>query len=215
MKHVDLCETNPQSAMIENVYTTGAVAVACEGAEVPMVFVSSDKACLPQGAYGATKLMGEKIALRHGAAVVRLGNLIGSSGSVFHKWMDLDRIKNHEPITLTHPDMTRYFLKTRDAATFLADHHIPGKITIPFMRSVRMGDAAQEFTKHVGEVKVTGLRPGETMHQWIIAPGDKGIRDDGRYVIDDNGPETFWNGCSSKDSRKWDVKELIGSIGRE
>jgi FlaA1/EpsC-like NDP-sugar epimerase len=86
MKHVDVCEAQPQEAVRQNVDCITSLAVRCEELGVPMVSVSSDKACLPQGVYGATKLIGERVALAHGAAVVRLGNLIASSGSVFAVW---------------------------------------------------------------------------------------------------------------------------------
>lgn len=80
MKHVDLCEANPVECHRQNVERTAVVSAACKLAGVPLVFVSSDKACLPEATYGASKLLAERVALREGAAVVRFGNLIGSSG---------------------------------------------------------------------------------------------------------------------------------------
>ena len=63
MKHVDVCERMPAEAFYQNVVVTGAIAGACEAARVRLVFASSDKACLPMGAYGASKLMAEKLVV--------------------------------------------------------------------------------------------------------------------------------------------------------
>lgn len=162
MKHVDLCEANPAEAQQQNVDLTAAVLEGGRRLGVPVVFVSSDKACLPQSVYGATKLIGERLAVRAGAAVVRLGNLIGSSGSVFKLWAEARAAGR--PIRLTDPEMTRYFIPVEEAARFLESHAVPGKVTAPYMAAVRMGDVTAAIG---GAVEVVGRRPGETQHQWI------------------------------------------------
>lgn len=208
MKHVDLCEQQPESAFSQNVITTAIVTASCQDNDIPCVFISSDKACLPQGVYGATKLLGEKIALKHGAAVVRLGNLIGSSGSVFHRWKgQRDR---GEPITITDPDMTRFFIKIEDAARFAADHAVPGRMTAPLMRSVRMGTVADSLS---GRFTVVGMRPGETLHQWLIAPGEYAFKDGVGYVWGQDGYSSVYpGGVTSESAERWDTKKLLAEV---
>lgn len=208
MKHVDLCEQNPHEAHRQNVDLTAAVAVACESAGVPCVAVSSDKACLPEGVYGATKLLAERVAVRHGAAAVRLGNLIGSSGSVFQAWKTA--VARGECIKLTDPNMTRYFMPVLAAAEFLADDFEGGVVNFPAdLRAVTMGDVAAAVAGH--RVEVVGRRPGETRHQWLVAPGDR-VRQDGPTCVLGDG-EALPSGLSSETAPRWDVGELLAVAG--
>lgn len=185
LKHVDACEADPVEAFTQNVIATARVAGACRVAGVPVVFASTDKAYQPANVYGATKLIAERIVLGEGGAVVRFGNLIGSSGSVFRLWAEA--VERGEPIRLTDPEMTRYFIPVREAARFMADQAVTGEIAIPFdMRAVRMGDVAAAIG---GRVEVIGTRPGETMHQ---------------ELADRVSSETAW---------RWDVGELLAEAG--
>lgn len=210
MKHVNIAEANPYEAHRQNVDLTAAVAAECKDSSVQMVFISSDKACLPQSVYGATKLLGEQIALRSGAAVVRLGNLIGSSGSVLEAWAQATA--RGEPIRLTDPEMTRFFLPVSAAAAFIADHHRPGKVAIPWpLRAARMGDLARAIG---GNVAVTGRRPGETLHQWLVAPGErvKFSGDEAALLLDEDGAEEP-EGISSEDADRWQPAQLLAAAG--
>lgn len=183
MKHVDLCEQNPLEAWRQNVELTAKV---CNDRTV---FISSDKAAYPGGVYGCTKLTGERIALQTKSAVVRFGNLIGSSGSVLQLWRDA------KELTLTDPEMTRYFIDVKSAARFAVDDSLFGHIrTAVTMKAVRMGDLAAAYGK---PVKITGPRPGETKHQWLIAPGETV-----------NG-EVWSEGLKSSEALRWDAKELL------
>jgi FlaA1/EpsC-like NDP-sugar epimerase len=220
MKHVDLCEANPWEAYDQNVCLTAQVVWACSTAKVPLVFASSDKACMPTGVYGATKLLGEKIVLREGGAVVRLGNLIGSSGSVFRLWKDA--LGRGERIRLTNAPMTRYFVPVRKAAEFVADMALPGKLVVPEpMKSAVMGDIAHRVAALGGSpgekgIVVTGPRPGETMHQWVVAPGDRGYCEKNvRIVLCDDDLGKFPFGESSEKADRWDVDELLREAGVE
>lgn len=206
MKHVDLCEEQPLQAFQQNVLITQMVTQWCHTNGVPCTFISSDKASLPTGVYGCTKLLGEKIALKYGAAAVRLGNLIASSGSVFQTWKaQRDR---GEPITLTHPDMTRFFIPVREAVRFIADESIPGRVVCPRMMSATMGQIARTIGS---DVKVIGMRPGETVDQYLIAPGDRGYFDmkGKKYVLEADGRDTFHHGVNSLHAAKWDTQELL------
>lgn len=214
MKHVDLCEQQPAEAFRQNVQVTEAVAHRCDQLGVPLVVVSTDKACLPTGVYGATKLLAEKISLKHRAAVVRLGNLIGSSGSVFAAWREAREKGNR--VRLTDPDMTRFFLSVPAAAQFTADRHEPSRVVIPDpLRAVRMGDAAKAVAGSSREVELVGPRPGETRHQWLVAPGETVRAEDahcGRYVLDESGTPLV-NGLSSEWAGRWDTAELLAAAG--
>lgn len=234
MKHIDLCESNPQEAYRQNVQLTSIVTLACANSKIPLVFPSSDKACLPQSVYGATKLIGERIVLNQYPglpneanakvpsinSVVRLGNLIGSSGSVFERWTE--QVKKGERIKLTDSDMTRYFIEVDRAAEFMSTS-LPGSITIPWpMKSVHLGDVASRLGNRDREgsadyspsgVDIIGPRPGETTHQWLTAPGDNVRIDETRIVL--GGPESrrYSYGIRSHDGQKWDVQELLERAG--
>lgn len=186
LKHVDVCENDPVQAVLQNVNVTSVVAAACREAKVSMVLASSDKAFKPAGVYGATKLIAERIVLREGGAVVRLGNLIGSSGSVFKLWAEA--VAKGELIKLTDPCMTRFFLSVREAASFMANDAIPGQMRWPGgMMSARMGDVADGVS--CADPLVVGLRPGETMHQEIA------------------------EGVSSEHALRWNIEELLKESG--
>jgi FlaA1/EpsC-like NDP-sugar epimerase len=185
LKDVVLCEKNPLEAWRQNVELTAKVV------NDRCVFISSDKACMAGGSsiYGCTKFTGERIALQAGAAVVRFGNLIGSSGSVLQLW------KEAKELTLTDPDMTRYFVSVKVAALWAADTVLFGQIQAPTtMRSVRMGDLAAAFNC---PIKVIGPRPGETKHQWLITAGETV-----------NG-KVWETGLRSDEAPRWSAEELL------
>lgn len=209
LKHVDLCERQPCEAAYQNAWLADALAQSCEPTGCQFVLASTDKACLPQGVYGATKLIAERIAVARGGAAVRLGNLIGSSGSVFERWAEA--AKKGEAITLTDPDMTRFFLGIDDAAAFMADYAEPGKVVAPDpLYAARMGDVATALMP--GLVQVVGPRPGETRDQWLVAPGEPFREEADRLVI---GEGDARGGQCSRDALRWDTKELLALAGLE
>jgi UDP-N-acetylglucosamine 4,6-dehydratase len=209
-KHVDLCEQNPETAYLQNVGRTMNVIQFCDEAGIPLVFVSSDKACLPASVYGATKFLAEKMVLRSGGAVVRLGNLIGSSGSVFAKWAKA--AQEGEEIEVTDPSMTRFFIPIEDAARFIATQSLPGKVMFPPMRAARMGDVVDWLRKLTSvAVRTVGTRPGESLHQWIAAPGDMVKSERGRCVLGEG--ERLLAGWSSELAEPWGPEELLEAAG--
>lgn len=211
MKHVDLCEVHPLEALRENVTITSAVAIACSTAKVPMVLISSDKACLPGGVYGLTKMLAEKIAIREGAAAVRLGNLIGSSGSVFSIWKTA--VAANQPIRVTDRSMTRFFIGVEEAARFVAEESIPGSVVIRWpMILAQMGTVAEAVA--YGKVPITeiGRRPGETQHQWLISP-DEGYREAKDKLILDPSIRGDGIGICSSIGSHGRTSELLKLIG--
>jgi FlaA1/EpsC-like NDP-sugar epimerase len=212
LKHVDVCEQTPYEAMQNNAHLTQVVAAACRDLDVGLVFASTDKACLPEGVYGATKLIGERAVLRYGGAAVRLGNLIGSSGSVFQRWAA--QAARGEPITVTDPKMTRYFIPVRAAAEFMADRAIPGRVVAPVMRAAVMGEVATRASTRgprASEVRVTGPRPGETTHQWLVAPGECITACRERIVLGEGVPTAA--GLCSGWATAWDPDHLLAHAG--
>jgi UDP-N-acetylglucosamine 4,6-dehydratase len=207
MKHVDLCEANPDEATYQNVTLPILVAVACKAAGVPLVFASTDKACLPSGVYGATKLIAERAVTAAGGAAVRLANVAGSSGSVLHRWRQIADQKGR--ISVTDPEMTRFFMTAHQAALFMADHAVPGSVAVPRpLLAVRMGDLAGAFASLTGcGIEVTGPRPGESKHQWAFSPEEPAVAMDGKFVLGKGG---MLGGLCSLDAPRWDCRELIG-----
>lgn len=186
LKHVDVCEQQPMEAMGQNVELTDVIVRACKEAGVPVTLASTDKACRPDSVYGATKLLAERIVLNAGGTVVRLGNLIGSSGSVFQTWKE--QLQRGEPITLTDPRMTRFFMLVKHAAQFMASVFRPGRY-VPPLKSARMGLMAATMVDDLKKIKEIGLRPGETLHQWIT------------------------DEQSSENAERWNVRELLQEVG--
>lgn len=189
LKHVDVCEKQPWEAMNQNVDLTISVVAACKKVGAKITLASTDKACRPDSVYGATKLMAERIVLNAGGTVVRLGNLIGSSGSVFQTWKA--QVERGEPITLTDPNMTRFFIPVDEAAEYLINRVDKGRWIPDVLKSAQMGAVASRLAGDIwsDKVTITGLRSGETLHQWITE--DK----------------------SSFTAERWDVDELLREAG--
>lgn len=227
MKHVDLCEDNPLEAVHQNVETAQRVFHACYDAGVECVFVSSDKACLSNSVYGATKLIGENLAIQYGHSVIRLGNLIGSSGSVFQKWHQASL--NCRPIQVTHPEMTRFFIPVEEAAKFIVEQHIPGQVVAPFMLSANLMDVARSITSTFKgtplndpeRIRITGIRRGETLHQWLVSPDEayehKNFLKPGLPSLGTNSPmriiQGHGEGISSREWARWDIGKLLEVAG--
>jgi FlaA1/EpsC-like NDP-sugar epimerase len=114
MKHAPVGEVHPLNTTAVNVMGTNNIVEACQVAGVQrgnLVFVSTCKAAAPETVYGATKLLGERIALRAGYSVVRLGNVLGSSGSVLETWVA--QRDNGDPLAVT--PCRRYWLTPDEA----------------------------------------------------------------------------------------------------
>jgi FlaA1/EpsC-like NDP-sugar epimerase len=194
-KHVPLVEHNPAAGIKNNVLGTLRTAqAAAENGVTEFVLISTDKAVRPTNVMGASKRLAE-MALQALAAnqagspsdtkfsMVRFGNVLGSSGSVVPKFRQ--QIRDGGPITLTHPDVTRYFMTIPEAAqlviqagamakggdVFVLDMDQPVKIMDLARRMVELSGLTVKDEEHPEgdiEIAVTGLRPGEKLYEELL-----------------------------------------------
>ncbi len=181
-KHVPLMEAHPSDAVQVNIGGTLAVLDAAAGAGTPyVVLVSSDKAVAPSSVMGATKrvaewLVGEAARLTDRVYVsVRFGNVLGSTGSVVPIFQR--QLENAEPMTVTHPEMTRYFMTIAEASSLILEAAAlgrPGDLFVLDMgEPVRIVDLARDLARLAGRdpdtvpIVFTGLRPGEKLHEQL------------------------------------------------
>lgn len=179
-KHVPLMEENPEEAITNNVMGTSNVVDACISAGVErLVMISTDKAVSPTSMMGASKRLAEMI-VREGArrsgrpfAVVRFGNVLGSRGSVVPLFKR--QIEDGGPITITHPDVKRYFMTIPEAVNLVLQAgglSRGGELFVLNMgEAVRIVQLAEDLVRLSGlsaaEVPIvfTGLRPGEKLEE--------------------------------------------------
>ena len=188
-KHLPLLETFPLQAVENNVMGTLNVLSAAIRHDVrKFILISSDKACNSSSVMGATKRLAELMALNpyHGAIlsaygrrshrcpiVVRLGNVLGSSGSVLPLFES--QIASGGPITVTHPDATRFFMSIPEAANLILTAAVIGQGRETFVldmgKPVNIADMARRLADIRGrediEIKFTGMRSGEKLTEQL------------------------------------------------
>lgn len=184
-KHVPLMQANPLEAVSNNVGGTLTVmrqAIAAEVANV--VYVSTDKAVNPVNVMGATKRIGEMLmeCLAEGSATrfnaVRFGNVIQSNGSVMQIFRN--QIANKKPLTVTDPEVTRFFMTVDEASQLVIHSAFVGEAGDLFVldmgEPVRIMDLAQSLVRAIDprlQIEVTGLRPGEKMFEELSYDADR------------------------------------------
>ena len=187
-KHVPLMEINPREAVKNNILGTRNVAEASNHAKVKtFVMISTDKAVNPPNIMGATKRLCEMIVQDMATksdstkyVAVRFGNVLGSRGSVIPLFKK--QIAKGGPITVTHPDIVRYFMTIPEAAQLVIQAGSlarGGEIFVLDMgKPVRIVDLAKNLIRLSGyseddiEIKFTGLRPGEKMYEELLNEGE-------------------------------------------
>jgi FlaA1/EpsC-like NDP-sugar epimerase len=183
-KHVPLMEKHPSEAVLNNVFGTQTLLEVCRRHEVErFVFISTDKAVNPTSVMGASKGVGEMLVqtyANHGAlpaACVRFGNVMGSRGSVIPLFQK--QIAEGGPITITHPDVVRFFMTIPEAVQLVicaGSLGRQGEIFVMDMGSPRkVLDLAKEMVALAGlepekdiQIEITGLRPGEKIEEELV-----------------------------------------------
>lgn len=181
LKQVDTAEYNPGECIKTNVDGAENVIEAALSAGVKgVVALSTDKACAPVNLYGATKLVSDKLFVaannvrgRHAIrfSVVRYGNVMGSRGSVIPFFLK-QREQGFLPIT--HRDMTRFNISLDEGAElvlYALGNHLGGEIFVPKIPSYRILDVAEAVAPGC-EIRETGIRPGEKLHEEMITATD-------------------------------------------
>ncbi|MFZ1181581.1 MAG: nucleoside-diphosphate sugar epimerase/dehydratase [Herbaspirillum sp.] len=194
-KHVPLVEHNPAEGMKNNVLgTLGAAQAAMANDVADFVLISTDKAVRPTNIMGASKRLAEMILQALAAtnsnttfSMVRFGNVLGSSGSVVPKFRQ--QIRDGGPVTLTHPDMIRYFMSIPEAAqlviqasamakggdVFVLDMGQPVRIIDLARRMIELsGLTVKDETNPDGDIaiEITSLRPGEKLFEELLIGND-------------------------------------------
>ena len=179
-KHVPLCEENMHEAVLNNIIgTKNVIDCAIEAGVQKVILVSTDKAVRPTNVMGASKRVCELYAqnVPSGSTdivAVRFGNVLGSSGSVVPKFKE--QIKMGGPITITHPDITRYFMLIPEACQLVLQAGAiggGGEIFILDMgEPVKIVDLAKKMIELSGkndiEIKFIGLRAGEKLYEELL-----------------------------------------------
>lgn len=190
-KHVPMMERHLSAAIANNVFGTYALVNASEKAGIrQFVMISTDKAVRPSSVMGATKRLAELIVKsRSGGAVrfvsVRFGNVLGSNGSVVPIFER--QIRNGGPVTVTHPDMRRYFMTIPEAAQLVLQAMALGTSDEIFVldmgNPVLIGDLARSLIALHGktpgrdiELEYTGLRPGEKLFEELYLSDENLVR---------------------------------------
>jgi len=194
-KHVPLVESNILEGIRNNVVGAQVISAAAQKYEVKTcVLISSDKAVRPTSIMGASKRIAELIfqaaaiqSMQTTFCMVRFGNVLGSSGSVVPLFQA--QIANGGPITITHPDITRYFMLIPEAAqlvmqagamarggeVFVLDMGDPIRITDlarTMIDLVGLTEKSAEYPNNEIEIAYVGLRPGEKLYEELIIGGD-------------------------------------------
>jgi FlaA1/EpsC-like NDP-sugar epimerase len=186
-KHVPLMEQNPFSAIANNaIGTYRLVTAACEAKVSRLTMVSTDKAVNPCSVMGASKRIAELAVLSHSTPecrmnAVRLGNVLGSSGSVVPIFQE--QLQLGLPLTVTHPETTRYFLTPAEAEAAIlraVDSSLPGKIFIADCGEAhRVVELARYIAKRFNSlsgseprIEYIGLRPGDKLVEELVSDSE-------------------------------------------
>jgi len=183
-KHVPLMERNPEEAIKNNVFATNTIIELSEEFLVDrFVLISTDKSVNPTNLMGATKRLAEVLIQKKSESsktkfmAVRFGNVLGSNGSVIPIFQEL--LKEKKNLTVTHPEITRYFMTIPEAAQLVIEAGnigVGGEVFVLDMgEPVKIIDLAKKMIELSGlkinedvEIEITGLRPGEKLYEELL-----------------------------------------------
>lgn len=224
-KHVPLMEgENAWQAVRNNVIGSRCVAEASQRHGVEkMVLVSTDKAVNPTNVMGATKRLAERVLRglqREGSTrfvTVRFGNVLGSNGSVIPKFRE--QIARGGPVTVTHPDIIRYFMLIPEAAQLVLQAGLMGQggeiFVLEMGEPIRIADLARDMIRLSGfsedEIRVvfTGLRPGEKLYEELLTDAEQTLPTPHpklRVARAEDAPDPAW---------QQDIADWLAEIGPE
>ena len=205
-KHVPLMEENPCEAVHTNVYGTRNVAnMAVKYGVEKFVMISTDKAVNPTNVMGASKRLAEIYVQSLGLAInrgevkgntqfitTRFGNVLGSNGSVIPRFRE--QLAKGGPLTVTHPDIIRYFMTIPEACRLVLEAAFMGKggeiFVFDMGTPVKIADLARRMVELSGlvpdkdiEIRYTGLRPGEKLYEELLATKENTIPTGNRNIF--------------------------------
>ncbi len=185
LKHVPLMEANALAAAETNILGTQACLEAAIQAGVEhFILLSTDKAVTPVSIMGMTKRVAEQLTLAAGFTAVRLPNVLGSTGSVAPLFVK--QIWSGGPVTVTHPETTRFFVSLHEAAANLLSADKPGLFiphTGPARRIVELAEHMIARSSRSGiTIQYMGLRPADRLHESLTAPGERVLKSTARLL---------------------------------
>lgn len=235
-KHVPLMEISPNEAVKNNCLgTLNAVKLSDKYKVKRFVLISSDKAVRPTNIMGATKRICEMIIQSYDKisktdfVAVRFGNVLGSNGSVIPLF--LKQIESGGPVTVTHKEITRYFMTIPEAVSLILQAGVYAKggeiFVLDMGKPVKIYDLAKRIIRFKGyepgidiKIKITGLRPGEKLYEELLM-AEEGLQDTPNKLIHIGKPIVFDEKKFLKDLEKLieesyknkdDIKEKVAKI---
>ena len=224
MKHIDLMETNPIAGCTINVMGSLNVVEASIINDIPItVGISTDKACLAESVYGASKYLMERVFMNSNNdtnrfAVTRFANVAHSSGSVLPFWLKLK--KEGKPLKLTDPNMNRLIFTKDDAAMLINRtidwtlHHGGGFVKSYKMKCVNMLELAKVISD---DIEIVGKRPGEKVDEDLVSKNEVDrtyLYGDDIHIrmeenVKDNKLTAPYNSKTAEKMTKKEIKELV------
>jgi len=203
-KHVPVMEENVEEAVCNNVFGLLALLKVAQAAQcTAFVMISSDKAVNPTNVMGCTKRVGELILAAWPGKLmrcvsVRFGNVLGSNGSVIPLFQE--QIRQNQPITITHPEITRFFMTVSEAVCLVLQAFAIGRdgdiLVLDMGEPVRVADLAKTLARLSGksrqEFKFIGLRPGEKLFEELFYSDERAFPSDCEKIARTESVRLAW-----------------------